>query len=118
MPELLHKWLEAIDTLLAKHRYMKKTLKGSYKKDEIDQFVLNMSKDIKEAERLFSGILLNLATPEIDCDFCSALRQRESDIREKFINCFNDIHQCLVYDHGELGNIERLEQLGNYLFVG
>jgi len=64
-----------------------------------------------------SGILLNLATPETDCEFCSALCQRENDIREKFNNTFVDIHQCLVYDHGELGNIERLEKLGNSLFV-
>ncbi|KPA16525.1 arsenite-activated ATPase ArsA [Candidatus Magnetomorum sp. HK-1] len=55
MPDLLKKWLEAIDTLLAKHRYMKKVMKGSYKKDELDHFVLGLAKDVKEAESLLKN---------------------------------------------------------------
>jgi arsenite-transporting ATPase len=43
MPELIRKWLEALDALLAKDRYMKRLFSGSYKPNELDEFLLNLS---------------------------------------------------------------------------
>jgi len=52
MPELIHKWLGALDALLAKHRYMKKLFSGFYIKDELDEFLLDLSDSVKQMEAL------------------------------------------------------------------
>ena len=52
MPELIQKWLDALDALLAKHRYMKKLFAGSYKRDELDEFLLDLAASVKQMESL------------------------------------------------------------------
>ena len=52
MPELIKKWLEALDALLAKHRYMKQLYNGAYIKDELDDFLLDLSGSVKKMEAL------------------------------------------------------------------
>jgi len=52
MPGLIKKWLEALDALLAKNRYMKKLFSGSYIKDELDEFLLDLSDSVKQMEVL------------------------------------------------------------------
>lgn len=52
MPELIGKWLEALDALLAKHRYMKKLFKGYYDGDELDEFLLELSDSVKQMQSL------------------------------------------------------------------
>lgn len=48
MPQMIRKWLEALDTLLAKHRYMKKVFSGIYRKDELDIFLEDIALSIKQ----------------------------------------------------------------------
>jgi arsenite-transporting ATPase len=43
MPLLLQKWLDALDTLLAKHRFMKQLFSGSYRRDQLDEFLLELA---------------------------------------------------------------------------
>jgi arsenite-transporting ATPase len=52
MPELIKKWLKALDALLAKHRYMKQLFSGAYIKDELDDFLLDLSDSVKKMEAL------------------------------------------------------------------
>gem|GEM_PF-52321 len=52
MPELTRKWLKALDTLLAKHRYMKKLFSGFYRCDETDEFLLNLATSIERLDAL------------------------------------------------------------------
>ena len=52
MPELIRKWLGALDTLLAKHRYMKKLYSGSYHRDELDNFLEGFSVSVNRMEAL------------------------------------------------------------------
>ncbi len=55
MPKLIGGWLEALDVLLAKHRYMKKLFQGTYKKDEIDDFLQDLSHSVKTMETRLSN---------------------------------------------------------------
>ena len=52
MPEMIRKWLAALDVLLAKHRYMKKLFRGSYERDDLDQFIEGMASSVQEMEIL------------------------------------------------------------------
>ncbi len=55
MPKLVGSWLEALDALLAKHRYMKKLFGGAYQKDAIDLFLTELSDSVKRMEALLSN---------------------------------------------------------------
>lgn len=52
MPEMIRKWLAALDVLLAKHRYMKKLFRGSYERDDLDQFIEGLASSVQEMEKL------------------------------------------------------------------
>jgi len=52
MPDMIRKWLEALDTLLAKHRYMKKLFRGSYERDDLDHFIEGLASSVKQMEKL------------------------------------------------------------------
>jgi arsenite/tail-anchored protein-transporting ATPase len=52
MPDLIRKWLEALDALLAKHRYMKKLFRGSYERDDLDHFIEGLAASVKQMEKL------------------------------------------------------------------
>ncbi len=52
MPDLMEKWLEALDTLLAKYRYMKRLFHGSYQEDDLDRFIAGLTSDAKQMQSL------------------------------------------------------------------
>jgi arsenite-transporting ATPase len=52
MPEQMRRWLDALDTLLAKHRYMKKLYQGRYERDDLDGFIEGLAAAVKEMEAL------------------------------------------------------------------
>jgi arsenite-transporting ATPase len=52
MPALIKRWLEALDALLAKHRYMKRLFSGSYQPDELDKFLFGLAGSVKQMEAL------------------------------------------------------------------
>ena len=47
MPDLIHRWLIALDTLLAKHRYMRSHFGGDKHLDHLDVFLLDMNDSLK-----------------------------------------------------------------------
>jgi arsenite-transporting ATPase len=86
MPELIRKWLKALDALLAKHRYMKLLFQGSYHPDELDEFLLGLSASVNRLETL-------LRDP-VRCRFIPVMLAEELSIRETLML---------------LGELERLE---------
>lgn len=52
MPELLRRWVETLDTLLAKHRYMKQLFGRAYLRDRLDVFLDDLGRSIATAEEL------------------------------------------------------------------
>lgn len=52
MPEFLRQWLDMLETLLAKHRYMKWAFTRSHYGDELDDFLEEMSASVKRMEEL------------------------------------------------------------------
>jgi arsenite-transporting ATPase len=52
MPELVGRWLGMLDTLLAKHRYMKKLYSGGYRRDELDRFLLELAAAVDRMKKI------------------------------------------------------------------
>ena len=52
MPEKMRHWLDMLDTLLAKHRYMKEVFRGRYEQDDIDKFLLQLTADFDALSQL------------------------------------------------------------------
>ncbi|MBI2219423.1 MAG: ArsA family ATPase [Candidatus Rokubacteria bacterium] len=52
MPELIGRWLGTLDALLAKHRYMKKLYRGSYRRDELDHFLLELAAAVDRVKKI------------------------------------------------------------------
>lgn len=52
MPELMGKWLKALDILLAKYRYMKKLFRGYYQQDDLDLFINGLTSDVLQMKEL------------------------------------------------------------------
>lgn len=52
LPAAMRRWLELLDTLLAKHRYMKEVFYGSYAPDAPDRFILDLAAEIQALDQL------------------------------------------------------------------
>ena len=61
-------------------------------------------------------LFLNLATPPGRCPLCSALREREAAIQQKFRRAFPAAVQTVVYRGGEPRGLARLGELGQALY--
>jgi arsenite/tail-anchored protein-transporting ATPase len=77
MPALIHRWLDALDTLLAKHRYMVEAFRGSYQPDETDRFVMDLSAEVRQMQRLL--------TNSNRCCFIPVMLADEMSIRETML---------------------------------
>ncbi len=74
MPELIQKWLRALDALLAKHRYMRMIFTGSYKPDELDHFLQELSGMVSQVQ--------NLLQDPVRCRFIPVALAEDMVIRE------------------------------------
>jgi arsenite-transporting ATPase len=80
MPGLIHRWLEALDSLLAKHRYMRRRFTQNHQLDHLDEFLLSISDDLTAMQ--------NLLTDTQSCSFVLVL-QAESMVVDESINLIN-----------------------------
>jgi arsenite-transporting ATPase len=84
MPDLIHRWLLALDTLLAKHRYMRRRFTRNHQLDHLDEFLLSMNDDLTAMQ--------NLLTDTQHCRFVLVL-QAESMIVEESIDLINTLDE-------------------------
>jgi arsenite/tail-anchored protein-transporting ATPase len=76
MPELIKKWLGALDALLAKHRYMKMVFSNSCSHDELDSFLDEMLASISGMEALLQD--------PARCRFIPVMLADAMSVRETF----------------------------------
>ena len=76
MPELLQKWLEALEALLAKHRYLRARFSPSATADETDDFLGGLAASVSRME----GLLQDPAR----CRFVPVMLAEALSIRETF----------------------------------
>lgn len=54
LPAMMEQWTNLVDKLLAKHRYMVKTMIGSYRENEADAYIEDQRDDIQRVKELLS----------------------------------------------------------------
>ncbi|MEA1964763.1 MAG: ArsA family ATPase, partial [Candidatus Aerophobetes bacterium] len=55
LPQKMEQWVHIMDMLMAKHRYLMKTMVGRYKRDECDEFLDSQMNDIKRVRLLLAN---------------------------------------------------------------
>ena len=103
MPELIHRWLVALDTLLAKHRYMRSHF-GSYKHlDHLDVFLIGMNDSLKAIHTLMMDkercnfILVMLAEAMIveeSIDLANVLSEQKIFMSDLIVNRLIPASNC------------------------
>ncbi len=86
-PDLIRTWLKALDALLAKHRFMEQRFRGSYQRDELDHFLLDLAASVKHLE----GLLQNPRT----CRFVPVMLAENLVISET-LNLLGELKRLLI----------------------
>jgi len=55
MPDLIRQWLEALDALLAKHRYLQEVIGGTCQRDALDQFLDELAASVRGTQTLLQN---------------------------------------------------------------
>jgi len=121
MPALIKRWLDALDALLAKHRYMKKLFSGSYRPDELDKFLSGLADSVKQMEALlqdpkrccFVPVMLAEALSVTETlRLLEGLKQSKIPVTNIVVNRLYPESVCMVCSDrhirqmGELGQLE------------
>jgi arsenite-transporting ATPase len=132
-PELIRPWLKALDALLAKHRFMRQRFRGSYRPDELDQFLLDLAAAVKRMENLlqhprtcrFVPVMLaeKLVIKET-IRLLMELQRLRLPVREVVVNCLYPKNSCPFCGEARWQQLQLLTELrrrgglGKYSFWG
>lgn len=145
LPEIIDQWLKVFFSLFLKYKrifrlpeiskqliQMSKDLKilrsilldpnrsALYAITILTEMAFQETKDLIAACRRMKinvpVLLLNLATPESNCPFCSVLYRRERQIMDKVRKTFSGLEQTVIYRQGEIQGLEKLGKLGRNLY--
>ena len=105
MPDLVRRWLVALDTLLAKHRYIRRHFTGDSRTDHLDRFLLDMDCSLKAMETTMTDhaicmfvivMLAEVMSVEESIDLAHALSKRHIPTTEVIVNQFVPANGCPI----------------------
>ena len=108
MPEFLRKWLAMLETLLAKHRYMKWVYARSREQDELDAFLEELAGSVKRVEEVLadsqrcSFVLVMLAEPMSLSETVSIVKEADYlklPVCDIIVNKLYPVNDCRVCRH-------------------
>jgi len=120
MPDLIRKWLEALDALLAKHRYMKKLFRGSYERDNLDHFIEGLAASVKQMEKLLKDhkqcrfipvMLAEALSIEETLDLIRELQRLRIGVVDVIINRLYPESPCLTCRHIRARQLQELARI-------
>lgn len=120
MPDLIRKWLEALDALLAKHRYMKKLFRGSYERDDLDHFIEGLAASVKQMEKLLKDhkrcrfvpvMLAEALSIEETLDLIRELQRLRIGVVDMIINRLYPESLCLTCRHIRARQLHELARI-------
>jgi arsenite-transporting ATPase len=95
LPEEMKLWIETLESMQQKHRYIVSTLVGRYRPDDVDAFLTRMNRDLNRVQRLFrDGRITEFVAVTIPEEMCvleterlvQRLRGRRVPIEHLIIN--------------------------------
>lgn len=108
MPEFLRKWLAMLETLLAKHRYMRWAFARSRERDELDAFLEELAGSVKRVEEVLadsqrcSFVLVMLAEPMSLSETVAIVKEADYlklPVRDIIVNKLYPVNDCRVCRH-------------------
>ncbi|HEY5529551.1 MAG TPA: ArsA family ATPase [Thermoleophilia bacterium] len=120
MPDLIRKWLEALDALLAKRRYMKKLFHGSYQRDDLDDFVSGLRDSVKQMETLLEDhrqcrfvpvMLAEAMSIEETLDLIRELQRLGIGVGDVVINRLYPESPCVLCRHIRTSQVQELSRV-------
>ncbi len=120
MPALIKRWLEALDALLAKHRYMKKLFSGSYQPDELDKFLLGLAGSVKQMDALLQDskrccfvpvMLAEALSVDETLRLLKGLKQSKIPVTDIVVNRLYPESNCKVCSDRHIRQMRELGQL-------
>ncbi|MDP3098099.1 MAG: ArsA family ATPase, partial [Syntrophales bacterium] len=120
MPDMIRKWLEALDALLAKHRYMKKLFRGSYQRDDLDHFIEGLAASVKQMEKLLKDhrqcrfvpvMLAEALSIEETLDLVRELQRLRIGVVDVVINRLYPESPCLTCRHIRARQLQELARI-------
>ena len=120
MPDMIRKWLEALDALLAKHRYMKKLFRGSYERDDLDHFIEGLAASVKQMEKLLKDhkqcrfvpvMLAEALSIEETLDLIRELQRLRIGVVDVVINRLYPESPCLTCRHIRAHQLQELARI-------
>ena len=103
MPDLVRRWLVGLDTLLAKHRYIRRHFTGDNQLDHLDRFLLEMDDSLKAMEKLMVDparcrfvivMLAEMMSVEESTDLARTLSGRKIPTPELIVNQLLPANDC------------------------
>ncbi|MCX5822131.1 MAG: TRC40/GET3/ArsA family transport-energizing ATPase [Deltaproteobacteria bacterium] len=120
MPDMIRKWLDALDALLAKQRYMKKLFRGSYERDDLDHFIEELAASVKQMERLLKDhqqcrfvpvMLAEVLSVEETLDLIRELQRLRIGVADVVINRLYPESTCLTCRHIRARQLQELDRI-------
>lgn len=124
MPELIHRWIRALDALLAKHRYLRRRFKQDQSQDHLDRFLLALDGSrraiaalIEDSRRcrFISVMLAESMSVEETADLLRQLDAQGIGSQELVVNRLlpeTDCALCRLERHRQLRALAAFDQLG------
>jgi arsenite-transporting ATPase len=120
MPELIGRWLGALDALLAKHRYMKKLYSGAYRRDELDRFLLGLAASVERMKKILRDpvrcrfVPVTLAEPLSVAEtvgLMDDLEQLKIPVTDLLVNRLYPNTDCLVCADGRASQAPEVKRI-------
>lgn len=127
LPQEMKLWIETLDFMQQKHRYIVSALVGCYRPDDVDAFLTRMNRDLNRVQRLFRDGRISefvaVTTPEEMCvleteRLVQRLQERRIPIQHVVINRIapagHACPQCEAERRAQARSLQRLrENLGH-----
>ncbi|MCF7668214.1 MAG: ArsA family ATPase [Verrucomicrobia bacterium] len=121
LPDIMEKWVKALDAMLAKHRYMVMLFRGSYRKDQTDEFLDELSANIEHLQKKLKNSKEcrfvpvtapdPMSIPETR-DLVDALKRMEIPVCEIIINrVYLDDNNCSVCHNAYVEQYDCLKRI-------
>jgi len=120
MPDLIQKWLEALDVLLAKHRFMKKLFRGAYERDDLDHFIEGFVASVKQMKKLLKDhqqcrfvpvMLAEALSLGETLDLIQELKRLSICVMDVVINRLYPESPCLICRHIRARQLQELAHI-------